>query len=346
MPFPHSEPLRNPREELTRSRKTRMERAHLDQLAQHVHVSEDGEPELGDPSGGGLLCCLGFFFCDDDFALHVSLQSNDAEEDSYHQATSQQILHGSTQTIIPEPRTNCRHKPWSSDPTFQDRQAGHHGKVSRTKRSRPSVQTNATKPFKLAEKLKRGQRPHTGQGCAVLAPRGPHLGMITHYHTQLPWLPPPELPTTLFVQGQGDALTAASARGTVPTRAGTRKARCPCRSGPREGGSAVPLGPYEETSRDRFFLSKKDLIHKDTDPQPQLRPGQALHVFRSKHVATKTSIFFTNAHKSEFCRLKLLVSQTQDPAGRVNLWHWNGSSRKRLRAGDGQGPSLKGPVTH
>lgn len=106
---------------------------------------------------------------------------------------------------------------------------------------------NSTKPFKLAEKLQRGQRPHTGQGCAVLAPRGPHLGMITHYHTQLPWLPPPELPDTLSAQGQGDALTAASAKGTVPTRG----------RGPERLGACVGQGRGKVGVRCHWDLTRK-----------------------------------------------------------------------------------------
>ena len=48
--------------------------AYLYQLAQHVHISENGEPELRNASGAWLCCCWCCFFCYDCFIFHVSLQ--------------------------------------------------------------------------------------------------------------------------------------------------------------------------------------------------------------------------------------------------------------------------------
>lgn len=173
----------------------------------------------------------------------------------------------------------------------------------------------------------------------MLAPRAPP-GDDTHYHPNLSGLRQRNCPP-LCTPRPGRRLYLHLSQTRCPPESGDRKARCPCghrvlgeaRRGhrPREGGT------LRGSSRGRFFLSKKDLTHKDTDPQPQLQAGQALRVFSSKHVATKSSTRFKMS-------LKVSFRDTVHLPNRIRLtvtsWHWNGSVRQK-----GCEPARDGHVT-
>lgn len=122
-------------------------------------------------------------------------------------------------------------------------------------------------------------------------------------------------------------------RHCAHTRVVTRKARCPCRHRALEGGETraqaagrcecCATGTFRGNSRGRFFLSKKDLMHKDTGPQPQLQAGQALHVFRSKHVATKTSTHLQTPLKVSFTDARYLSPKQRSADSEPMALEWD-----------------------
>lgn len=161
--------------------------------------------------------------------------------------------------------------------------------------------------------------------------------MITHYHTQLQWLLQPELPAIcaprpgrrLYLPPQPEAL--------CPHQVVTREASARVNTGPwREGDVCTGRGKvrvlcHGDLPRKRqrqVFLEQKDLIHKDTDLQPQLQAGQALHVFRPTHMATKTSTRLKTPLKGSFPDRRSL-SPKHKVRLTVNRWHWNRTGRQK-----------------